>query len=318
MARPRARAPARGPAAACRPRSARVDREPGMSVTHPTPSRIEALRRRWIGQEARLRAIAQGVLDGSDWTVHLAGLPYVEEVPPLPGEALGRDLRGADLRRWLAPVAGIRAASEDDAALISGISLEGLTNNTPLDGVTPFPVAHESADDIAVAMRRGDHFLVARTAGHAVGVVRWARRSEFQGLTGDQPYVEISGLAVRPCARRQGVGLTLLAAAEAQAGAAGFGHVLLRTTMELGLVPWYERAGYSVSLVRQLTCPEGPTILDVVMLRRVGAAGAAKERAGTAGGLKAAATRVAANRVPAARVRVSPPHNDAPRRRYRA
>lgn len=282
-----------------------------MSVTHPTSSRIEALRRRWVGQEARLRAIAQGILDGSDWTVHLAGLPYVEEVPPLAGEALGRDLRGADLRRWLAPVAGIRAAGEEDAALIAGISLEGLTNNTPLDGMTPFPVAHESASDIAVAMRRGDRFLLARAAGQAVGVVRWSPASEFKDLTGGKPYVEISGLAVRPCARRQGVGLTLLAAAEAQASAAGFDTVLLRTTMELGLVPWYERAGYVVTLVRQLTCPEGPTILDVVMTRRLGTSGS-KPRAGAT-----SATRVAAEPVHAARMRVSVPPNGTTRRRYR-
>lgn len=295
---------------------ARADRETGMSVTHPSPSRIEALRRRWNGQEARLRAVAQGILDGSDWTVHLAGLPYVDEVPPLPGEALGRDLRGADLRRWLAPVAGIRQATEDEAALIAGISLEGLTNNTPLDGVSPFPVTNENADDIGVAMRRGDRFLIARAGGQAVGVVRWAPRSEFRTQTEGRPYAEISGLAVRPCARRQGVGLTLLAAAEAQASAAGFEVVLLRTTMELGLVPWYERAGYDVSLVRQLTCPEGPTILDVVMVRRVGAA--AKPRAGTTSAPKAGPPRVAAGHVRAVRMRVSPPPNDAPRRRYRA
>jgi ribosomal protein S18 acetylase RimI-like enzyme len=283
-----------------------------MSVTHPSQSRIDALRRRWVGQEARLRAIAQGILDGSDWTVHLAGLPYVEEVPPLQGEALGRDLRGADLRRWLAPVAGIRVAGEEDAALIAGISLESLTNNTPLDGVTPFPVAAENANDIAVAMRRGDHFLIARAAGQAVGVVRWAPRSEFRELTAGHPYAEISGLAVRPCARRQGVGSTLLSAAEAQANAAGFDLVLLRTTLELGLVPWYEDAGYTISMVRQLTCPEGPTILDVIMVRKVGAAGS-KARAGSA-----APPRVAADPVRAVRMRVSPPASDTRRRRYRA
>jgi ribosomal protein S18 acetylase RimI-like enzyme len=292
-----------------------------MSVTHPSPSRIEALRRRWTGQEARLRAIAQGILDGSDWTVHLAGLPYVEEVPPLPGEALGRDLRGADLKRWLAPVAGIRQATEDEAALIAGISLEGLTNNTPLDGVTPFPVTSENADEIAVAMRRGDRFLIARAGGQAVGVVRWAApKSEFRAQTDGKPYAEISGLAVRPCARRQGVGLMLLAAAELQASAAGFEMVLLRTTMELGLVPWYEHAGYSVGLVRQLTCPEGPTILDVVMVRRVGAAGgrAAGGRAGTGSTQKSGPPRVAVLPVRAVRMRVSPPRSDGPPRRYRA
>lgn len=243
-----------------------------MSVTHPSPRRLQALQGRWTGQEARLRAIALDLVAGRDWTVHLAGLPLVDEVPPLPGEALGRDLRGADLRRFLAPAPVLTEADETDAALISGISLEGLTNNTPLDGTTPFPVAHESADDVALAMRRGERFLVARAAGRAVGVVRWAQRSEFKEWTADRPYVEISGLAVRTGARRQGVASALLAAVEARAETEGFEHALLRTTLELGLVPWYERAGYGVSMVRQMTCPEGPTILDVVMVKRLVAA----------------------------------------------
>ena len=60
-----------------------------MSVTHPSPTKVETLRARWVGQEARLKAIAQAMLAGADWTVHLAGLPLVEEIPPREGEALG-------------------------------------------------------------------------------------------------------------------------------------------------------------------------------------------------------------------------------------
>lgn len=253
-----------------------------MSVIHPSPARLEALKRRWVGQEARLRAIARDLVLGGDWTVHLLGLPCVEEVPPLAGEACGRDLRGADLRRLLVPPIELGEATEEEAALVSGISLEGLVNNTPLSGVTPFPVEPESAEDIALAMRRGERFLVARTAGRAVGVARWAARSEFKAATADRAYVEISGLAVLPAARRQGVGSALLEGVQAEAAADGFAHAVLRTTLELGLVPWYERAGFQPFLLRQITSPEGPTFIDVVLVRRLGlAAQGEAEQAGT-------------------------------------
>ena len=63
-----------------------------MSVLHPSSAKLEALRARWVGQEARLAKIADAMLQGRDWTVYLNGLPDVGEIPPLPGEALGRDL----------------------------------------------------------------------------------------------------------------------------------------------------------------------------------------------------------------------------------
>ena len=66
-----------------------------MSVVHPSPRKVEDLQLRWEGQEHRLEAVARDLRAGRDWTVHLQGLPYVEEVPPLPGEACGRDLRGS-------------------------------------------------------------------------------------------------------------------------------------------------------------------------------------------------------------------------------
>jgi ribosomal protein S18 acetylase RimI-like enzyme len=237
-----------------------------MTLTQPSLARVEALRRRWEGEDARLAAIAADLLAGHYWTARLRGLAYVREIPPLPGEACGRDLRGADLRRLLVPPVEVREAREEEAALVSSISFEGLQHNTPLDGVTPFPVAPESADDIALAMRRGDRFLIARSGGKPVGVVRLGRRTDLRHLTADRDYAELSGLAVLPAQRRRGLGAALRAAAEAAASADGHEHVLLTTTMELGLVPWYERAGYKVSLVRQITCSEGTTYLDVVMV----------------------------------------------------
>lgn len=244
-----------------------------MTVTHPSLARVEALRRRWEGQEPRLAAIAADLLAGHDWTARLQGLPFVHEIPPLAGETCGRDLRGADLRRLLVPRVEVYEAREEEAALVSAISFEGLQHNTPLEGVTPFPVAPESADDIALAMRRGDHFLIARSGGKPAGVVRLGQRTELRNLTADRAYAELSGLAVVPALRHRGLGTALRGAAEAAARADGYGHVLLTTTLELGLVPWYERAGYAVSLVRQVTCPEGATYLDVVMVASlVGAA----------------------------------------------
>ncbi len=237
-----------------------------MTVTQPSLARVEALRRRWEGQEARLAAVAADLLAGCDWTAHLRGLPYVQEIPPLPGEACGRDLRGADLKRLLVPQVEVREAREQEAALVSSISFEGLQHNTPLEGVTPFPVAPESAHDIALAMRRGDRFLIARSGGKPVGVVRLGERTELRHLTADRPYAELSGLSVVPALRRRGLGAALRAAAEALARKAGHEHVLLTTTLELGLVPWYERAGYQVGMVRQVTCPEGATYLDAVMV----------------------------------------------------
>lgn len=241
-----------------------------MSVVNPSPARIEALRRRWDGQEARLRAIAADLVEGRDWTVHLAGLPYVDEVPPLPGEARGRDLRGANLKRWLVPPVHVAAAEEGEAAVVAALAYEGLRWNTPLEATTPFPVTPESAADVRLAMHRGEHFLLARCAGRPVGVVRWARRAELSQQVGGRDYAEISGLAVLPPHRRRGVGELLRAAAETEALAAGFEHAVLRTTLELGLVPWYERAGYEIAQVRQGTGEEGTTYLDVTMVRRLG------------------------------------------------
>src|SRR5262245_55049938 len=121
-------------------------------MIHPTHDKLRALAARWDGQEGRLQKIAESLLLGEDWTQHLKGLPLVDEVPPRPGEALGRDLRGADLRRHLHPRVDVARAAEKDAALVAAVSLEALRNNTPLADTTPFPVDSESAEGIALAM----------------------------------------------------------------------------------------------------------------------------------------------------------------------
>jgi GNAT superfamily N-acetyltransferase len=209
------------------------------------------------------------MMAGEDWTRHLRGLPLVEEIPPLRGEAYGRDLRGADLRLHLKPEVRIAEASEHAAAVVAGIALEAMQNNTPLPGISPFHTELESAEQTAVAMRRGEVFLLARALGRPVGTVRIARRREFDELTMGSEYAEVSGLAVLPAYRRQGIGASLLDAAEQHAADSGHGWVLLRTVHETGLVAWYRTRGYDVASVRQLSFADSPTFLDVIMCRRL-------------------------------------------------
>lgn len=240
-----------------------------MSVLYPSPAKIEALRARWEGEEERLARVAETMLKGGDWTLHLAGLPFIREIPPLPGEALGRDLRGADLRHLLVPEIRVSIATVADAARVAAITLEAMQSNTALPEASPFPADLEGAEEMALLMRRGEVFLIARCGACAVGVVRLDERSEFRHLTGRQAYLEISGLAVLPAYRRAGIGDALLAASERHAKTSGFQSTVLRTTLELGLVPYYERRGYVTEQVRQLTYPGSPTVLDVVMVKRL-------------------------------------------------
>jgi len=238
-------------------------------MLHPSPDRIRALTDRWNGQAERLERIAESMLAGEDWTVHLRGLAFIDEVPPREGEAYGRDLRGANLKSALHPKIVVARAAEKDAALVASLALEGLENNTPLPGVTPFPVDLESAEGVAIAMRKGDRFLLARAAKKAVGVVRWGGRREFAELAEGAEYGEISGLAVATTHRRFGVGSTLLASAEWDIAAEGHDVALLRTAVEVGLVPWYEARGYSVRKVRQFTYPGAPTFLDAILAKKL-------------------------------------------------
>ena len=252
-----------------------------MSVVHPSPSRLEALRQRWVGEDARLRAIAGSMRNGRDWTIHLGGLPFVEEIPPRPGEVYGRDLRGADLRRFLRPELEVRAAEEYEAAIVAGIALEAERSSTPLEGISPFPAELDCAERTAIAMRRGERFFLGRLQDDAVGTIRIARRVEFRSLTGGQDYAEISNLAVLQQHRRAGIGAALMRVAENYAIAQGLDRVLLRTYEELGLVPWYESQGYEVKTVRQLINASGPACLEVICAQRLDPAAAGAEQADT-------------------------------------
>ena len=48
----------------------------------------------------------------------------------------------------------------------------------------------------------------------------------------------------------------------------GYAWVLLRTTLEVGLVPWYRKHGFEERHTRQLTYADAPTVLDVIMSKR--------------------------------------------------
>ena len=248
-------------------------------MIHPSPEKLRQLAERWKGQEARLQRIAEALLGGDDWTQHLRGLQMVDEVPPREGEAYGRDLRGADLRRHLHPKVEVTRATEQDAALVASVSRDALRNNTPLLDTSPFPADVESAEGITLALRRGDRFLLARLGKNVVGAVRWAPRREFGDLCDEHPYGEVSGLAVSPPHRRVGIGGILLASAEWDVAGEGHDWALLRTPIEVGLVPYYERRGYAVRTVRQHTYPEAPVFLDAVMTKRLAVIGEERLRA---------------------------------------
>lgn len=240
-----------------------------MSVVYPSPSRLEALSRRWDGEESRLRRIADAMLAGEDWTRHLGGLPFVDEIQAMPGEMYGRDLRGAPLRRLLRPNVRIHEAQECQAAHIASITLEADRHTIPVPGATCFPSEAHSAESMGVALRRGAVFLLASVGTEFVGVIRLEQRQEFSEFTADRPYMEVSGLGVLPSHRKLGIGGALLEAAHEHARARGFEYVLLRTTVEVGLVPWYESKGYSVQRIRQLSFKDAPVYLDAIMAQQL-------------------------------------------------
>ena len=51
-----------------------------------------------------------------------------------------------------------------------------------------------------------------------------------------------------------------------------------RTSMEVGLIPWYTRRGYTMRRVRQFTYPDAPTFLDAIMTKRLAVIGSASHQ----------------------------------------
>jgi len=233
--------------------------------------KIDALQKRWEGQEARLQKIADSILKGEDWTRHLEGLPHINEIQILDGDKLPRDLRGANLRRYLMPTTTMEPATSDDLPNIAYIMRESHRNNTPLRGVSPFPVPAINADDVGLAIEKGSRFFVALQMDKVIGVVQMDSASEHKHLTEDKPYYELLNLSVLPAYRHLGVARAILQEFEKFARAeARHEYILLRTVMEHGLMNYWERGNYILREVYLRQQPKGaPAYMEAVMTKKI-------------------------------------------------
>jgi len=233
--------------------------------------KIEALQKRWDGQEHRLQRIADAIMKGEDWTVHLDGMPFLEELPLLDGDKHPRDMRGANLRRYLMPTTTMIPAAIGDVANIAYIMREANRNNTPLRGLSPFPLPVITADDIGLMMEKGSRFFVALQLGKVIGIVQLDSASEFKHLTEDKPYYELSNLSVLAAYRHLGVARSVLYGTEKFAkDEARHQYILLRTVMEHGLVNYWERGRYILREVYQRQHPKGaPAYMEAVMTKKI-------------------------------------------------
>jgi len=233
--------------------------------------KIESLQKRWEGQDSRLQKIADAIMKGEDWTMFLDGLPYTNEVQKLDGDSNPRDLRGANLRRYLMPTTTMEPATISDVANIAYIMRESNRNNTPLRGISPFPLPMINADDIGLMMEKGSRFFVALQMGKVIGIVQMDSGSEFKHLTGDKPYYELSNLSVLPAYRHLGVARSVLHEFEKFARDEGkHQYILLRTVVEHGLVNYWERGGYSLCEVYQRQHPKGaPAYMEAILTKKL-------------------------------------------------
>ncbi len=233
--------------------------------------KIKALVSRWENQEQRLRKIADAIMKGEDWTAHLEGLPYLNELETLPGDKYPRDLRGANLRRHLQPTLSIVPATPDDASNISYIVREAMLNNTPLRGKSPFPVAPLSPDDITAAMEKGSRYYIALQLGEVIGAVQVDSGSELKHNTNNEVYYEISNISTLPACRNQGVGGDVFDEAEKFVRQEGkHKWVLIRIIGELGFENYYQRLGYvRKEVYGRKPTKSSPAFMEVVMAKKL-------------------------------------------------
>jgi ribosomal protein S18 acetylase RimI-like enzyme len=233
--------------------------------------KIEALQKRWDGQENRLQKIADAIMKGEDWTIYLEGLPFISDVQKLDGDCDPRDLRGANLRRYLMPTTTMEPAGISDTPNIAYIMRESNRNNTPLRGISPFPIPPINADDVGLMMEKGNRFFLALQMGKVIGIVQMDSGSEFKHLTEEKAYYELSNLSVLPAYRHLGVARSVLHEFEKFARAeAKHSHILLRTVMEHGLVSYWERGGFILREVYQRQHPKGaPAFMEAIMVKKI-------------------------------------------------
>lgn len=233
--------------------------------------KMKSLQKRWNGQVERLQKIADSILNNEDWTVHLEGLKYIDEVEKLEGDKYPRDLRGANLRRYLMPTTTMEPADFDDVANIAYIMREAHRNNTPLRGISPFPVPSISAEDVGLMMEKGSRFFVALQMDKMIGIVQMDTGEDLKRFTDDKPYYELSNLSVLPAYRHLGVARAVLVEFEKFARNEGrHEYILLRTIMEHGLVNYWERAKYVLREVRQKQQPRGaPAYMEAIMTKKI-------------------------------------------------
>ena len=233
--------------------------------------KIEALQKRWDGQEHRLQKIADAIMKEEDWTVYLEGMPYLDEVQKLDCDRYPRDLRGANLRRYLMPTTTMEPATVADISNIAYIMRESNRNNTPLRGQSPFPLPQINGDDIGLMMEKGCRFFMALQMGKVIGIVQIESGSKFKHLTEERPYYELSNLSVLPAYRHLGVARSVLQDFEKFAKEDGkHDYILLRTVMEHGLVNYWERGHYMLREVYQRQIPKGaPAYMEAVMIKKI-------------------------------------------------
>lgn len=234
-------------------------------------NKIEKLQKRWDGEEIRLQKMADSMMVGEDWTEHLEGMSYVNEIQKFDGDKFPRDLRGANMRRYLMPTTTMEPATLDDVANIAYIIREAHRNNTPLRGISPFPIPHINAEDVGLMMERGSRFFVALQIGKMIGIVQMNSDSELKHLTEEKPYYELSNLSVLPAYRHLGVARSVLREFEKFAREEQkHDHILLRTIYEHGLVNYWERGGYELWEVYQNQRPKGaPAFMEAVMVKKI-------------------------------------------------
>jgi ribosomal protein S18 acetylase RimI-like enzyme len=233
--------------------------------------KISALQKRWDGQEERLQKIADSIMKEEDWTVHLEGLPFLDELQKLDCDKFPRDLRGANLRRYLMPLTILEPATVTDLAGIAYIMRESHRNNTPLRGMSPFPLPSINADDIGLMIEKGSRFFVAIQMDKVIGIVQMDSASEFKHLTEEKPYYELSNLSVLPAYRHLGVARSVLHEFEKYAKEEGkHSFILLRTVVEHGLQSYWERGGYTLCEIYQRQYPKGaPAFMEAIMTKRI-------------------------------------------------